>query len=257
MRKHRLYGFCLALATAAGVALQGPVSASAATGTTGLPINHEHHQAARSAAHALESLLASRRDASHDITAHTVADGTRLGNNPLLTARSQNSATGRVSGRFHRLRARTAAANLRRLAAAVQFQKELALSELAQAVSQEQAEQAYQAFQAAEQAEQQAQQAAQAAQAAQQAQASEAASSAPSGGVWAELRQCESGGDYADDTGNGYYGAYQFSLGTWESLGYSGLPSDASPAEQDAAAQQLQARSGWGQWPVCSQELGL
>ena len=84
-----------------------------------------------------------------------------------------------------------------------------------------------------------------------------ASSYAPASGDWAELRQCESGGDYSDNTGNGYYGAYQFSLGTWQSIGYSGLPSDAAPAVQDQAAQQLQARSGWGQWPSCSRQLGL
>jgi hypothetical protein len=80
---------------------------------------------------------------------------------------------------------------------------------------------------------------------------------APSADVWAELRQCESNDNYADNTGNGYYGAYQFSEATWQSLGYSGLPSEASPATQDAAAQRLQARSGWGQWPTCSRRLGL
>jgi Transglycosylase-like domain len=80
---------------------------------------------------------------------------------------------------------------------------------------------------------------------------------APAGGVWAELRQCESGGNYADNTGNGYYGAYQFSLATWHQLGFSGLPSQASPPLQDQAAQQLQARSGWGQWPSCARDLGL
>ncbi len=80
---------------------------------------------------------------------------------------------------------------------------------------------------------------------------------APTGGVWAELRYCESGDNYSADTGNGYYGAYQFSLSTWEALGYSGLPSNAPPAVQDAAAQRLQAQWGWGQWPVCSQRLGL
>ena len=46
-------------------------------------------------------------------------------------------------------------------------------------------------------------------------------------------------------------------LTTWWGLGYSGRPSDASPAVQDRAAEQLQARSGWGQWPACSAELGL
>ena len=60
------------------------------------------------------------------------------------------------------------------------------------------------------------------------------------------LRQCESGDNYRDDTGNGYYGAYQFSLGTWRSLGLGGLPSQASPAQQDQAAQDLQARRRLG-----------
>ena len=79
----------------------------------------------------------------------------------------------------------------------------------------------------------------------------------PLGGVWAELRQCESGGNYAINTGNGYYGAYQFSAATWHGLGFSGLPNQAPPAVQDEAAVELQARSGWGQWPACSRRLGL
>jgi hypothetical protein len=80
---------------------------------------------------------------------------------------------------------------------------------------------------------------------------------ATTAGVWAALRRCESGGDYAENTGNGYYGAYQFSLATWRGLGLGGLPSQASPAVQDRAAERLQARSGWGQWPVCSRRLRL
>lgn len=87
--------------------------------------------------------------------------------------------------------------------------------------------------------------------------AAPAAPTAPSGGVWYELRECESSDNYAEDTGNGYYGAYQFALSTWYGLGYSGLPSEAPPAEQDQAAAELQARSGWGQWPACAAELGL
>jgi hypothetical protein len=71
------------------------------------------------------------------------------------------------------------------------------------------------------------------------------------------LRDCESGGNYGDDTGNGYYGAYQFNLGTWRSLGFGGLPSQAPAAVQDQAAQELQARRGWGQWPSCARRLGL
>ena len=79
----------------------------------------------------------------------------------------------------------------------------------------------------------------------------------PTVDVWARLRQCESGDDYSIDTGNGYYGAYQFSAATWHGLGYAGLPNQAPPAVQDQAAQQLQVRSGWGQWPECSRKLGL
>ncbi len=74
---------------------------------------------------------------------------------------------------------------------------------------------------------------------------------------FARLRQCESGGNYSINTGNGYYGAYQFNLGTWRGLGYSGLPSSASPATQDAAAITLQAQRGWSPWPACSRKLGL
>ncbi|MEE6281361.1 transglycosylase family protein [Georgenia sp. MJ170] len=79
-----------------------------------------------------------------------------------------------------------------------------------------------------------------------------------SGGVWASLAQCESGGNPSIVSANGlYHGLYQFSVGTWQSVGGSGLPSQASPAEQTQRAQALQARSGWGQWPACSASLGL
>ncbi|HAM01293.1 MAG TPA: transglycosylase, partial [Acidimicrobiaceae bacterium] len=57
--------------------------------------------------------------------------------------------------------------------------------------------------------------------------------------------------------GNGYYGAYQFSMGTWQGLGYSGLPSQAPPAQQDAGATTLQHEHGWGEWPACAAMLGL
>lgn len=79
------------------------------------------------------------------------------------------------------------------------------------------------------------------------------------GGVWLELRECESSDNYRADTGNGFYGAYQFTMQTWDSLGfgYTNDPYDAPPAAQDAAAKKLQAEAGWGQWPVCSVELGL
>jgi hypothetical protein len=77
------------------------------------------------------------------------------------------------------------------------------------------------------------------------------------GGVWLQLRECESGDNYQANTGNGYYGAYQFSQQTWSSLGYPGRPDLEPPAMQDQAAMKLQARSGWGQWPACSAALGL
>jgi len=75
--------------------------------------------------------------------------------------------------------------------------------------------------------------------------------------VWARLRRCESGGRYDINTGNGFYGAYQFLPSTWRGLGYPGMPHHAPPHVQDAAAQKLQARSGWGQWPACTRRLGL
>jgi hypothetical protein len=77
------------------------------------------------------------------------------------------------------------------------------------------------------------------------------------GGVWACIRQHESGGNYAINTGNGYYGAYQFSLSTWQALGGTGLPSNAAPAVQDAMAQKLQAMAGWNQWPQTSKMCGV
>lgn len=80
---------------------------------------------------------------------------------------------------------------------------------------------------------------------------------AQASGAWGQLAACESGGNPTTNTGNGYYGAYQFSASTWRSVGGSGLPSQASMEEQTARAQALQARSGWGQWPACTAKLGL
>lgn len=78
------------------------------------------------------------------------------------------------------------------------------------------------------------------------------------GDVWAQLAQCESGGNPSIISASGkYYGLYQFSLPTWQAMGGTGLPSDASVEEQTQRAQALQARSGWGQWPACARKLGL
>jgi hypothetical protein len=84
-----------------------------------------------------------------------------------------------------------------------------------------------------------------------------ASGSGGSGGVWLQLRECESGDNYQANTGNGFYGAYQFSEATWQNLGYPGRPDLEPPAMQDQAAMKLQAEAGWGQWPACAAALGL
>jgi hypothetical protein len=71
------------------------------------------------------------------------------------------------------------------------------------------------------------------------------------------LRVCESGDDYFINTGNGYYGAYQFSPITWWWIGYSGYPHQAAPWVQDEAARYLYSLMGWTPWPACSRYLGF
>lgn len=80
---------------------------------------------------------------------------------------------------------------------------------------------------------------------------------AASGSVWDRIAACESGGDWSINTGNGFYGGLQFTLGSWQAVGGSGLPSNASRDEQIMRAQMLQARQGWGAWPVCSVRAGV
>ncbi|RBY89610.1 resuscitation-promoting factor [Blastococcus sp. TF02A-30] len=73
---------------------------------------------------------------------------------------------------------------------------------------------------------------------------------------WAALAACESGGrpNAVSSTGK-YHGLYQFSVGTWQAVGGTGLPSAASPDEQTYRAQLLYQRSGAGQWPHCGPRL--
>ncbi|PXA75944.1 resuscitation-promoting factor [Auritidibacter sp. NML120636] len=83
---------------------------------------------------------------------------------------------------------------------------------------------------------------------------------APSSGVWAKLAQCESGGNWSTNSGNGYYGGLQFSGPTWKAMGgtkYAPTADKATPAQQIEIASKLQRQSGWGQWPACSRSLGL
>ena len=69
--------------------------------------------------------------------------------------------------------------------------------------------------------------------------------------VLERIAECESGGDPTTDTGNGYYGKYQFSRATWRRMGGSGNPARASEAEQDQRAAALYAREGSAPWPNC------
>ena len=76
-------------------------------------------------------------------------------------------------------------------------------------------------------------------------------------GVWDRLAQCESGGDWSINTGNGYYGGLQFSQSSWNAAGGSGNPASASREEQIRVAENLLGMQGWGAWPSCSAQLGL
>lgn len=73
-------------------------------------------------------------------------------------------------------------------------------------------------------------------------------------GILYAIRMCESGGNYSTNTGNGFYGAYQFTVGTWQAFGGRGYPHLASPAEQDRVAANLYAAVGThtsASWPNC------
>jgi len=75
--------------------------------------------------------------------------------------------------------------------------------------------------------------------------------------AWDKLAQCESGGNWSINTGNGYYGGLQFSPRTWRAFGGTGMPHQASKAEQIAVAERTLAAQGWGAWPSCSKKMGL
>jgi uncharacterized protein YabE (DUF348 family) len=79
------------------------------------------------------------------------------------------------------------------------------------------------------------------------------------GGVWDALARCEAGGNWAINTGNGYYGGVQFDQNTWERNGglrYAGRADLATRGEQIAIAEVTRARQGWGAWPTCSGRIG-
>jgi LysM repeat protein len=87
-----------------------------------------------------------------------------------------------------------------------------------------------------------------------------AAAHAATSSEWDAVAQCESGGNWADNTGNGYYGGLQFSASTWDGFGgtaYASRADEASPSEQMAIADKVVASQGWGAWPVCSRVAGV
>ncbi|AYN42100.1 LysM peptidoglycan-binding domain-containing protein [Streptomyces dangxiongensis] len=78
-------------------------------------------------------------------------------------------------------------------------------------------------------------------------------------GVWDRIAQCESGGNWHINTGNGYYGGLQFSAGTWRAYGgtaYAPTADQASRSAQITVATKVQGAQGWGAWPVCSARAG-
>ena len=85
----------------------------------------------------------------------------------------------------------------------------------------------------------------------------QASSPAPAsaGGVnWPAIAACESGGNWAASTGNGFYGGLQFTEQTWLGYGggqYAASANLATPAQQIAVAQRVLAGQGIGAWPVC------
>lgn len=75
-------------------------------------------------------------------------------------------------------------------------------------------------------------------------------------GSWDQLAECESGGDWSINTGNGFYGGIQFQLSSWQAVGGSGYPHEASREEQIARGQALWEQQGWGAWPACTASFG-
>jgi resuscitation-promoting factor RpfA len=73
---------------------------------------------------------------------------------------------------------------------------------------------------------------------------------------WDQLAQCESGGDWSINTGNGFGGGLQFTDSTWKAFGGSGQPEDASRAEQIQVAERVKEGQGMGAWPTCSKKTG-
>ncbi len=74
---------------------------------------------------------------------------------------------------------------------------------------------------------------------------------------WDKLAQCESSGNWAINTGNGFYGGLQFTLSTWREFGGTGMPHQKSRAEQIRIAEKVLRVQGPGAWPHCSYVAGM
>ncbi|WP_274617459.1 SH3 domain-containing protein [Nesterenkonia sp. AY15] len=82
-------------------------------------------------------------------------------------------------------------------------------------------------------------------------------SNGPYSSAWDKLAQCESGGNWKINTGNGFYGGIQFSPESWKEVGGSGFPHQATRAEQIKRGHMLWKKQGWNAWPHCTSQLGL
>jgi hypothetical protein len=90
--------------------------------------------------------------------------------------------------------------------------------------------------------------------------AAQAAPAEPAQGVWDDLAECESGGNWSINTGNGYYGGLQFLGSTWRAYGggeFAERADLATRAEQITVAERIRDDVGFGAWPACSRRLGL
>jgi hypothetical protein len=85
------------------------------------------------------------------------------------------------------------------------------------------------------------------------------AAHAAASGTWDKVAQCESGGRWNVNTGNGYHGGLQFAPSTWKGFGggeFAASAHQATRAQQIVVAERVLAAQGWGAWPVCSRKAG-
>ena len=85
------------------------------------------------------------------------------------------------------------------------------------------------------------------------------AANAATDSTWDRVAQCESGGNWDVNTGNGFQGGLQFTSSTWRGFGgaqFAPAAHQASRVQQITVAERVLAKQGWGAWPVCSRKAG-